>query len=155
MLKAAAPFAVLIVSWIWGVSKPDLGKLVNVIIIVSGVALASAGEIQFSWIGVIYQTGGIVFEALRLVMIQTMLNGEGIKMDPLVGLYYFAPVCAIMNLFVAYFTEAATFHWGAVADVGFGMLFLNALIAFMLNVASVSLVSRKNLQPYPMTHPDS
>ena len=102
--------------------------------------MASAGEIRFSWIGFLYQVGGTVFEAMRLVMIQVMLSSEGLKMDPLVGLYYYAPICALMNMIVAFWTEVPRFHAEDLWRTGFVMLFLNALVAFMLNIASVCLV---------------
>lgn len=116
-------------------------KLVNIMVIVLGVALASAGEIEFSWVGFMFQVGGTVFEAMRLVMIEIMLSSEGLKMDPLVSLYYYAPVCAVMNLAVALGSEIPTFEMQHLWDAGPFMLLLNALVAFMLNVASVCLVS--------------
>ena len=90
--------------------------------------------------------GGIVFEAIRLIMIQILLSGEGRegqgmdKMDPLVSLYYYAPVCAVMNAFVAIVMEASTFQMQDVWRVGGGVLLCNAGVAFALNVASVFLV---------------
>ncbi|GJN75455.1 triose-phosphate transporter [Purpureocillium lilacinum] len=142
MLKSAAPVAVLLTSWAWGVADPSLSSFINVLVIVAGVAIASVGEIHFSLIGFLYQLGGIGFEAVRVIMIQVMLSGEGLKMDPLVGLYYYAPVCAVMNVIVALPSEVPHFRWDDLASVGFGVLFLNALIAFMLNVASVFLIGK-------------
>ncbi|KAF4120563.1 hypothetical protein GMORB2_3001 [Geosmithia morbida] len=109
MLKSAAPVVVLFFSWLWGLADPDVTALVNIVVIVAGVAMASAGEIHFSWVGFLYQVGGTVFEAMRLVMIQVMLSSEGLRVDPLVGLYYYAPVCALMNFVVAFWTELPTF----------------------------------------------
>lgn len=114
--------------------------LVNVLIIVFGVGLASFGEISFSWIGFFYQMGGIVFEAIRLVMIQILLSGEGQNMDPLVSLYYYAPVCAAMNFLVAGAMEFSSFEMANLWKAGVFTLLLNACVAFMLNVASVFLV---------------
>ncbi|KAL3957439.1 hypothetical protein ACCO45_008017 [Purpureocillium lilacinum] len=125
-----------------GVADPSLSSFINVLVIVAGVAIASVGEIHFSLIGFLYQLGGIGFEAVRVIMIQVMLSGEGLKMDPLVGLYYYAPVCAVMNVIVALPSEVPHFRWDDLASVGFGVLFLNALIAFMLNVASVFLIGK-------------
>ncbi|KZZ98394.1 integral membrane protein [Moelleriella libera RCEF 2490] len=142
MLKAAAPVAVLFTSWAWRVAEPNLASFLNVLWIVAGVALASVGEIHFSFIGFMYQMGGIVFEAIRIIMIQVLLSGDGMRMDPLVGLYYFAPVCAAMNFLVAIPKELPQFSWAAASDVGLGMLFLNASIAFLLNVTSVFLIGR-------------
>ncbi|KAH7152175.1 triose-phosphate transporter family-domain-containing protein [Dactylonectria estremocensis] len=142
MLKAAGPVAVLLTSWVWGVASPSLSTFGNIILIVCGVAIASAGEIEFSWIGFLFQLGGTIFEAVRLVMIQVMLGGEGIRMDPLVGLYYFAPVCALMNMFVVAVTEAPHFQWEDAAKTGYGILLLNASVAFILNIVSVFLIGK-------------
>jgi len=143
MLKAAAPVAVLFASWAWGLKEPSMRAFLNIALIVFGVMLASLGEIEFSWVGFMFQVGGIVFEAMRVVMVEVMLKGEGglQKMDPLVSLYYYAPVCALMNTFVALFSEFGTFKMEDVWSTGVGVLFLNAGVAFMLNVASVFLVS--------------
>jgi hypothetical protein len=90
-------------------------------------------------------------------MIQILL--QGIKMDPLVSLYYFAPVCAVLNLLVIPFTEGlAPFRalllpaasvvspdltqtaLAAVAGPSFLVLFSNGMVAFLLNIAAVFLV---------------
>ena len=104
---------------------------------------------EFSWVGFLYQLGGVVFEAVRLVMIQVMLSDDGQKMDPLVSLYYYAPVCALINLGVAWFTELPGFQLESIAATGSWLLFLNALVAFMLNISSVLLV---RLPPIPFLH---
>lgn len=140
MLKSASPVAVLFTSWAWGVADPDMAKLINIVVIVIGVGIASFGEVRFSFIGFFYQVGGIVFESMRIVMIQVMLAGEGLRMDPLVGLYYYAPVCAVFNTLVALVTEVPAFEYQDLQRTGFFMLFLNAAVAFILNIASVSLV---------------
>ncbi|KAJ9139408.1 Triose-phosphate transporter [Pleurostoma richardsiae] len=142
MLKAAAPVAVLFTSWAWGVAEPSMRVFINVLVIVLGVTLASLGEIEFSWIGFFFQLGGIIFEAMRLVMIQVLLSGDGQKMDPLVSLYYYAPVCAVMNVIVALFSEYSEFKWADVTSVGVSVLVLNALVAFLLNVSSVFLIGK-------------
>lgn len=130
----------LITSWLFGVANPKLKVLLNVLIIVFGVALASFGEIRFVWLGFFYQMGGIVFEAIRLIMIQILLSGDGQSMDPLVSLYYYAPVCAVMNGLVAAVTEMGEFQLVDVWNVGVFTLLANAGVAFLLNVASVFLV---------------
>ena len=140
MLKSAAPVAVLFVSWAWGVEHPDLRRVLTVFGIVAGVAIASVGEIDFSFAGFFFQVGGIVFEAMRIVMIQILLAGDGQKMDPLVSLYYYAPVCAVMNFLVAAAYEARSFNFADLEKTGFTVLILNASVAFLLNVSSVFLV---------------
>lgn len=76
-------------------------------------------------------------------MIQILLSGEGQAMDPLVSLYYYAPVCTVANAVVAICTELAGekgFVMGDIWRVGISVLTLNAGVAFLLNVASVFLV---------------
>lgn len=62
------------------------------------------------------------------------------KMDPLVSLYYYAPVCAVMNVFVALFVEMPSFKMSDLVQLGPWILIANASCAFLLNVASVFLV---------------
>lgn len=141
MLKSTGPVFTLIASWLWGVAQPDSKTFGIIMIIVVGVAIASFGEIEFSVWGFIFQMCGTIAEAVRVVMIQVMLSAEGLRMDPLVGLYYYAPVCTIMNMVVVFFSEGPRFQWEDAAKAGYGMLFANAFLAFMLNIISVFLVS--------------
>lgn len=142
MLKAFTPVAVLIAGWVLGIDPVDLKKLGNVSFIVIGVALASFGEIDFVMIGFLFQVGGILFEAVRICMVQRLLNGAEFKMDPLVSLYYFAPVCAVMNLTVALFWEVPKIYMTEIYAVGIGTFFANACCAFLLNVSVVFLIGK-------------
>lgn len=141
MLKAFAPGIVLFISWVWGVADPSVGDIINIMCIVSGVIVASLGEMDLSWTGLAFQLSGLMFEAVRVVMIQTLLSGEGLNMDPLVGLYYYAPVCAVLNLLIAGTVEIPSVSWEDVRQVGWIILCLNALLAFFLNFVSLVLVS--------------
>lgn len=140
MLKATTPVFVLLTSWALGVAEPNLKTLANVSCIVLGVIIASVGEIQFVFIGFIFQIAGIIFEAIRLTMVQQLLSGADFKMDPLVSLYYFAPACAIMNGIVALLIEAPSMSFADFERVGYFNLLLNAFVAFGLNVSVVFLV---------------
>jgi len=142
MLKATTPVAVLLSSWVLGVSQPNLKVFLNVSAIVVGVVIASFGEIKFVWIGVIYQIAGIACEALRLTMVQRLLSSAEFKMDPLVSVYYFAPVCAAMNFLVALAWEVPKITMAEVYHVGLFTFFLNGCCAFMLNVAVVLLIGK-------------
>jgi len=142
MLKATTPVAVLLATWALGAGMTDLKTLGNVSIIVLGVIIASFGEIKFVMIGFLFQVGGIVFEATRLVMVQRLLSGDSFKMDPLVSLYYYAPACAVMNGFVFLFTELPRISMADIYSVGTFTLILNALVAFLLNVSVVFLIGK-------------
>lgn len=121
-------------------AHPTSTSVAKVLVIVFGVMVASVGEIRISWLGVWFQVGGLVFEAMRLVMIQVLLSGDGERMDPLVSLYYYAPVCGAMNLVMVWLTELKSFEMADLAKVGPLVLIFNAVVAFFLNVASVFLV---------------
>ena len=123
-----------------GMAPVNLKVLMNVALIVIGVVIASFGEIKFVFVGFLFQIGGIIFEAIRLVMVQRLLSSAEYKMDPLVSLYYFAPVCAVMNGVTALFLEVPNVTWGHIQNVGVSTLMLNAITAFLLNVSVVFLV---------------
>jgi hypothetical protein len=125
-----------------GLESPQLKTLYNVSFIVLGVIIASYVELDFNLGGVIFQILGITFEATRLVMVQRLLSAKEYKMDPLVSLYYFAPVCAVMNFLIFSVVEAPKITMGDITDkVGIFVLLANAMVAFGLNVSVVFLVS--------------
>jgi hypothetical protein len=142
MLKATTPVAVLIATWSLGVSPVNMKTLGNVSFIVIGVVIASMGELQFVMIGFLFQVAGIVFEAVRLVMVQRLLSSAEFKMDPLVSLYYYAPACAVMNGMVLMFTEFPRLTMADIDRVGGLTLLANALVAFLLNVSVVFLIGK-------------
>jgi hypothetical protein len=140
LLQATTPVAVLFATWGLGVAPPNVKVLFNVSFIVIGIIIASFGEIKFVFIGFMYQLGGIIFEAIRLVMVQRLLSSSEFKMDPLVSLYYFAPVCAVMNGLTALVLEVPMITTQHFYDVGLFTLLANAMVAFLLNVSVVFLV---------------
>lgn len=142
MLKATMPVATLIAGWFFGIEGTDRKKFLNVSIIVIGVMIASFGEIKFVLIGFVFQLCGVAFEATRLVLVQRLLSSAEYKMDPLVSLYYFAPVCAIMNFCVALVAEIPRMTLSEVYHVGLLTLLANATLAFLLNVSVVFLIGR-------------
>jgi hypothetical protein len=63
-------------------------------------------------------------------------------MDPLVSLYYYAPICALFNFLIALITDLPTFTLSTLTRVGPSTLLLNAILAFMLNASSVFLLGK-------------
>ncbi|ODQ50205.1 DUF250 domain membrane protein [Saitoella complicata NRRL Y-17804] len=140
MLKATTPVVVLLTSWGFGMTHPSLRVLLNVLVIVLGVIIASYGEIHFVTLGVCFQALGIVFEAVRLVMVQRLLSGH--KMDPMVSLYHFAPVCASFLTAIAFYLEIPHITLEDINRVGVRLLLFTAAVAFMLNLSVVFLIGR-------------
>jgi hypothetical protein len=134
------PVVSLLTAWAMGLTPPSLKTLGNVSFIVVGVVIASYASIEFDLTGFLYQAGGITFEAIRLTLVQRLLSSAEYKMDPLVSLYYFAPVCAVMNGLTALIVEVPGMKMQNIYDVGIVMLIANAMVAFLLNVSVVFLV---------------
>lgn len=82
---ATTPAMVLIATWSLGLASFDLEMLLNVSIIVAGVIVTYFGQVEFVWIGVIFQIGDIIAEAIRLVMVQRLLSSAKFDMDPFVS----------------------------------------------------------------------
>lgn len=144
MLKASNAIATLLATWIFGLAPPDMRKLANVGAIFVGVVIASFGEIKFVMVGFLIQIAGIIFEAIRLVMVQRILSAPEFKMDPLVSLYYYAPACAVINGFFTLFFEVPKMSMSDIYGLGIMVLIANAAVAFALNVSVVFLVSVKS-----------
>ncbi|PLB53509.1 TPT-domain-containing protein [Aspergillus steynii IBT 23096] len=142
MLKATNAVATLLATWAFGIAPANMRTLGNVMLIVVGVVIASFGEIKFDMVGFLIQIGGIIFEALRLVMVQRLLSSSEFKMDPLVSLYYFAPACAVTNGVVTFFYELPRLTMGDINNLGISTLVANALVAFLLNVSVVLLIGK-------------
>jgi hypothetical protein len=130
------PVAVLLISFVFGLKQPS-GVLIAIVMSISlGVATASYGEVDFEMTGFIAQVMAIAFESSRLVMVQVLL--QGLKMDPLVSLHYFAPVCAAIN-FVLLICWEGFEPFLELRRVGPLVLFTNAGVAFGLNITAVFL----------------
>lgn len=90
MIKSASPIAVLITNFAWGL-RPLSFRLLGIVGLISlGICIASYGEVAFSTVGFVIQCVAIMVEANRVVLIQMLLQGEG--MTPITSLYFFAPV---------------------------------------------------------------
>jgi drug/metabolite transporter (DMT)-like permease len=151
MLKGAAPAVILLVGWIWGIENPSYTTMAKIAVVIIGVVLSSVGEIRFAWPGFLYQWASLGFEAGRLILIQTLISSEGHGMDPLVSLYYTAPVCAAVNFLISWLVGWSRFEWTHAVEVGFWMLLLNATIAFFVNVSSLLLISKTSSVVYSLT----
>ncbi|KAF3015922.1 solute carrier 35 member [Neopestalotiopsis sp. 37M] len=142
MLKATNAVATLVTTWVFGMAAPNMKVLLNVSVIVIGVAIASFGELKFEMFGFLVQIFGVVAEAVRLVMVQRLLSGAEFKMDPLVSVYYYAPACAVINGVITIFWEGSRLTMGDIYSVGVITLIANAFIAFCLNVSVVLLIGK-------------
>ncbi|GAA5832684.1 hypothetical protein JCM5353_003060 [Sporobolomyces roseus] len=138
MLKAFTSVAVMGLSVLMGLEQFSRRTAITVVAISMGVMIASYGEVNFVLGGFLAQCIGIAFEATRLVAIQKLL--QGLRMDPLVSLYYYAPVCALFNTLLIPLFEGLEPLQLILPTVGPFTLFLNCNIALLLNISVVFLI---------------
>ncbi|GAA5823609.1 hypothetical protein JCM10212_000664 [Sporobolomyces blumeae] len=138
MIKAFTPVSVLLISAAFRLKELNAKILCIVAMISLGVAIASYGEVDFELIGFLVQALAIAIESCRLVLVQILLQGMGL--DPISSLYYFAPVCLAVNSVILLPVEGFAVFADAVELVGVPTLFLNACATFALNLSSVWLI---------------
>lgn len=138
MLKAIMPVAVFVLGVAAGLEVMSCRMLLIMSVISFGVLVASYGEININWVGVVYQMGGVVGEALRLIFMEIFVKRKGLKLNPISVMYYVSP-CSAICLFIPWiFLEKPK-----IADGSWNfppvILALNSMCTFALNL-SVFLV---------------
>lgn len=142
MLKALMPVAVFTVGCIFGTDRFRWPTFLNMILIAIGVAIASYGEINFNIVGVMYQLSGIATESVRLVLVQILLQGRGLRLNPITTLYYVAPCCFVFLLIPFFALEAGEIALDTSLSVSPLHLLANATAAFGLNMAVFLLIGK-------------
>jgi len=142
MLKALMPVAVFCVGVSFGTEKFNWSVFSNMLVVSVGVCIASYGEINFIWMGVILQLASIVTESSRLTLVQLLLQSRGLKLNPITSLYYISPCCfAFLSIpFMLFEAPKLLNDTGYNFDVG--MMLLNCLAAFALNLAVFLLIGK-------------
>jgi len=95
MLKALMPVAVYGVGCAAGLQAFSPAVAANMGVITAGVALASAGELAFSSVGVALQLASVCTEAARLTLVQLLLQSRGLALNPVTTLYHVAPASLV------------------------------------------------------------
>ncbi|GMQ11825.1 hypothetical protein CsSME_00054304 [Camellia sinensis var. sinensis] len=91
MLKAIMPVAVFILGVATGLEMMSCRMLLIMSVISFGVLVVLYEEIDINWIGVIYQMGGVVGEALRLIFMEIFVKRKGLKLNSISVMYYVSP----------------------------------------------------------------
>lgn len=142
MLKAIMPVAVFILGVLAGLEVMSCSMLLIMSVISFGVLVASYGEISISWIGVVYQMGGVVGEALRLIFMEIFVKRKGLKLNPISMMYYVSPCSAVCLLIPWIFLELPKMDplgtWTFKQPL---ILALNSLCTFALNISVFLVIS--------------
>ena len=142
MTKALMPGLVYVCGVAFGMEKLTRVTSFNMFIIAVGVAIAAYGEINFVYIGVVEQLSALVFEALRLMLVQVLITRQGYAMNPIQSLYYVSPACAACLALPFAAVELPEILADVHLEIDYGMLLLNALTAFALNLAVFLLIGK-------------
>lgn len=85
------PVAVFVLGAAVGLEAMNCRMLVIMCVISMGVIVASYGEVTISWIGVVYQMGGVIGEAFRLIFMEVFVKRKGVRLNPISMMYYVSP----------------------------------------------------------------
>uniref|UniRef100_A0A7C9AJ72 Sugar phosphate transporter domain-containing protein n=1 Tax=Opuntia streptacantha TaxID=393608 RepID=A0A7C9AJ72_OPUST len=141
MLKAVMPVAVFILGVAAGLEVMSCRMLLIMSVISFGVVIASYGEININWIGVVYQMGGVVGEALRLIFMEIFVKRKGLKLNPISIMYYVSPCSALCLLIPWIFLEKPKIDANASWNLPVLVLMLNSLCTFALNLSVFLVIS--------------
>ncbi|MQM05476.1 hypothetical protein Taro_038287 [Colocasia esculenta] len=141
MLKAIMPVAVFILGVAVGLEAMSCRMLLIMSVISFGVVIASYGEVSISWVGVIYQMGGVIGEALRLIFMEIFVKKKGIRLNSISVMYYVSP-CSAVCLFIPWiFLEKSKMDVSATWNFPPLILALNCLCTFALNLSVFLVIS--------------
>ncbi|KAJ3688731.1 hypothetical protein LUZ61_017895 [Rhynchospora tenuis] len=142
MLKAIMPVAVFLLGAAAGLEELSGRMFVIMSIISIGVVVASIGEVTIIWVGVVYQMGGVIAEALRLIFIEIFLKKKGVRLNLISMMYYVSP-CSALCLFVPWiFLEKPKMDSSGSWNFPPLTLFLNCMCTFILNLSVFLVISR-------------
>ncbi|KAF9620668.1 hypothetical protein IFM89_013968 [Coptis chinensis] len=141
MLKAIMPVAVFILGVAAGLELMSCRMFFIMSLISFGVLVASYGEVNVNWIGVVYQMGGVVGEALRLIFMEIFVKRKGLKLNPISVMYYVSP-CSALCLFIPWiFLELPKMNANGPWSFQPLVLTLNSLCTFALNLSVFLVIS--------------
>ena len=149
MLKASIPFWTVVISFLAGTAQPSGRLLVQVVWIGLGVAVSAKGAAEFQWLGVLLTLAGIIFECIRLVLSQKLLQGTDIKFNALTGVHVIAPLsfCCLL-LPYAVLDHTRLMAWFAATSAtgqsnfwhALPYLLTNGCLAYVLNLVVYNVI---------------
>eukprot|EP00899_Mesostigma_viride_P013908 jgi/Mesvir1/22518/Mv18543-RA.1 len=142
MLKGGMPVLVFSLGCLYGTEKFSREKLLNVIAIACGVAIASIGEINFGWFGFFLQMASLVVEALRLLLMQALLQSRGVVMNPITTVYYVSPAAALCLLLPFVVRELPVLLHTSNIPFSIPLFLGNGIAAFALNLGVFLLLGK-------------
>jgi len=108
VLKTSEPFWMALINFLLNGTRLPLSQALSILPIMIGVALASAGEVAFTWLGFLAAIGSTISFAARVIFTKGLMsleNAEGQKMsaqnafalDSLFALAFTLPVAVLID----------------------------------------------------------
>lgn len=142
MTKSLMPGLVYASGVMLGTEKLQNSITLNMLLIAFGVVVCAAGELNLVLRGLIQQLAALGFEALRLTMVQILINSKGLQMNPIQSLYYVSPACMISLLAPFCIVELNEIRTRTDWVFNPSVMVANALTAFILNLAVFLLIGK-------------
>ena len=136
MLKANMPVIIFTVGCLFATEVFTFASFGIMVVIAAGVAMASYGELNFSVPGMLCMFSAMSCEAVRLTLVQTLLQRQDLQLNPLTTLYYIMPISTACLLPIAFIAEAQGLQscaWFTYHSIPF--LLVNAGGAVALNLS--------------------
>ncbi|GAA5888510.1 hypothetical protein JCM16303_002199 [Sporobolomyces ruberrimus] len=166
ILKSISPVAILLAAFAFRTKSFSLKLCLIVVVISAGVGIASAAEVNFNLTGFSIQMVAIAIEATRVTLIQLLLTPTSsssnsssppssspkpysnpsatTSMSPLKSLYFFAPICLVLNLFLLFPLEGIS-PILEIPRLGWSLVVTNASLTFGLNLSAVMLIGLSSM----------
>ncbi|KAG1680763.1 hypothetical protein FOA52_008096 [Chlamydomonas sp. UWO 241] len=142
MTKSLMPGLVYMSGIMLATEKFSIPVTLNMMLIAFGVVICALGETNLVMMGLIQQLAALGFEALRLTMVQVLINSKGYNMNPLQSLYYVSPACMV-SLFPAWLLhELSDLRTRTDWVFNPSVMLANAVTAFILNLAVFLLIGK-------------
>merc|ERR1719461_1821081 len=122
----------------------------SLLIICSGVAAASLGELDFNIIGFGLQFTAVLAEATRLVILKALVSSSGLKLDSISGLYYYAPTCFVAILATLSLQVEGAVPWEKMLAL-FPVLLASGLIALALQLTILVFLKHASSTTYAVS----
>eukprot|EP00419_Tripos_fusus_P004200 CAMPEP_0172677804 /NCGR_PEP_ID=MMETSP1074-20121228/14934_1 /TAXON_ID=2916 /ORGANISM="Ceratium fusus, Strain PA161109" /LENGTH=379 /DNA_ID=CAMNT_0013495705 /DNA_START=35 /DNA_END=1174 /DNA_ORIENTATION=+ len=122
----------------------------SLLLICTGVAAASVGELDFNIFGFSLQVTATFIEAVRLIVLKALVSSNGIQLDAMSGLYYYAPTCLVATLVPFSLRVEGAIPWDKVWALH-PVLLASALIAFALHLTILVFLRHASSTTYAAT----
>lgn len=152
MLKACGAAMTFVVGLCFRTEAYTNKSMLKVVIVATGVVIASYGEVKANLLGVAMQMGSIVCDAIRCTLLQLVMQKNEVKLTPVGTLYCVAPLAALSLCLPAFFMEGSKLA-NHEAPIPWIWLAGSCLSASSLNLIVFTLIGKTSALTTSITGP--